>query len=372
MSPDDRTALLEELPSAAVAQLVRLLSPEQRAIAQTLLNYPENSVGRLMTPDFISVPEHWTVAQVFDHIRVHGQDSETLNVLYVVDEKGRLIDDVRIREFLIKPLDCRVAEIHDQSFVALKVTDDQEVAVEMFKKYDRNTLPVVDSSGVLVGIVTVDDVIDVIEEETTEDIQMIGGVQALEEPYMSASLWELVRKRAPWLVVLFLGELITANVIGHFEHALQRAVMLSFFIPLITSSGGNAGSQASSLIIRAMALGELTLADWWRVMRKEIASGLVLGGMLGVLGVARVVVAGHLAPQVYGTHLFFIGATLGTTVLAVVLWGSLCGSMLPLLLRRLGFDPAASSAPFVATLVDVTGLLIYFGLATLILTGTVL
>ena len=372
MSPDDRTALLEELPGAAVAQLLQLLSPEEKAIAQTLLNYPDDSVGRLMTPDFVSVRADWTIQRVLDHIREHGRDSETLNVIYVTDERGRLIDDVRIREFLLRPLGTLVADIHDSSFVALRASDDQEMAVELFKKYDRNTLPVVDSEEKLLGIVTVDDMLDVQEKETTEDMQKLGGVRALEEPYMDATVAELVRKRAPWLVVLFLGEMLTATVIGHFEHELQRAVVLALFIPLIISSGGNSGSQASTLIIRAMALGELTIADWWRVLRKEIASGLALGAMLGLLGVVRVVISGMLWPGSYGAHAGLIGLTLGVTIGSVVLWGTLCGSMLPLILRRLGFDPATSSAPFVATLVDVTGLVIYFTAAMLILRETVL
>ncbi|MEQ1861947.1 MAG: magnesium transporter [Chthoniobacteraceae bacterium] len=372
MSPDDRTALLEELPGTAVAQMLQLLSPEEKKIAQSLLNYPEGSVGRLMTPDFIKVGPQWTVRQALDFIRDHGNDSETLNVIYVTDDRGRLIDDVRIREFLLRPLDTIVDDIHDSSFVALHATDPQSEALELFKKYDRNTLPVVDSDEKLLGIVTVDDMLDVQEEEATEDIQKLGGTEALDEPYMDTPIGELIKKRAPWLAVLFLGEMLTATVIGYFEHELQRAVVLALFIPLIVSSGGNSGSQASTLVIRAMALGEVTLRDWWRVLRREIASGLILGAILGVLGVVRVVVAGHFAPQTYGAHGVLIGVTLGVTVASVVLWGTLCGSMLPLILRRLGLDPATSSAPFVATLVDVTGLLIYFSAAMLILRGTVL
>ena len=372
MSPDDRTALLEELPGAAVAQLLQLLSPEEKSIAQTLLNYPDDSVGRLMTPDFVSVRADWTIQRVLDHIREHGRDSETLNVIYVTDEHGRLIDDVRIREFLLRPLDTLVRDIHDSSYVALKATDPAEMAVETFKRYDRNTLPVTDSDEKLLGIVTVDDMFDVQEEATTEDIQKIGGVRALEEPYMDATVAELVKKRAPWLVVLFLGEMLTATVIGYFEHELHRAVVLALFIPLIISSGGNSGSQASTLIIRAMALGELTIADWWKVLRKEIVSGVALGAMLGVLGLLRVVVSGMVSPGSYGAHAGLVGLTLGVTIGSVVLWGTLCGSMLPLILRRLGLDPATSSAPFVATLVDVTGLVIYFTAAMLILRGTVL
>jgi magnesium transporter len=287
MSPDDRTALLEELPGAAVAQLLTLLSPEEKAVAQTLLNYPEGSVGRLMTPDFISVRGGWTIQQVLDYIRKNGEDSETLNVIYVTDERGRLVDDVRIREILLRPLETRVADIHDNSFVALRATDAAEMALGVFRKYDRNTLPVIDSEEKLLGIVTIDDMLDVQEEETTEDMQKIGGMQALDVPYMEASIMEMVRKRAIWLIILFLGQMLTMTVMGTFQSAIEKAVVLSLFIPLIISSGGNSGSQASTLIIRAMALGQITLGDWWRVMKRK-CDGLLLGGLLGTIGFLRI------------------------------------------------------------------------------------
>jgi magnesium transporter len=371
MSPDDRTALLEELPGAAVAQLLTLLSPEERTVAQTLLNYPEGSVGRLMTPDFISVRPQWSIAQVLDHIREHGRDSETLNVIYVTDERGRLIDDVRIREFLLAPIDTKVADIHDSQFVALRAIDDAEVALDLFKKYDRNTLPVVDSEEKLLGIVTVDDMLDVQEEEATEDIQKMGGVEALEDPYIDAPLLQMVRKRAVWLTVLFLGEMLTATAMRFFAHEIERAVVLALFVPLIISSGGNSGSQASTLIIRALAIGELRLSDWWRVLRKEIFSGLLLGGILGLIGFLRIEGA-SMFTTVYGPHHLLIAITVGVTLVGVVLWGTLAGSMLPIVLRRLGLDPATSSAPFVATLVDVTGLMMYFSVAVVLLRGTIL
>jgi magnesium transporter len=358
MSPDDRTALLEELPAAAVTQMLTLLSPTEREIAQSLLNYPEDSVGRLMTPDYVSVRETWTIQRVLDHIRANGSDSETLNVIYVTDDQGRLIDDVRIREILLRPLDALVSEIHDNHFVALRATDEQETALHLFRKYDRNTLPVVDTE-------------DVQEEETTEDIQKLGGLEALDEPYMDAPLLRLVRKRALWLVVLFLGQMLTATVMGVYKASIESAVVLSLFVPLIISSGGNSGSQAATLIIRAMALGEVTLGDWWRVMGKEILSGLLLGLFLATLGFARIMLGAHFGDE-FGTHAIAIGITISISVLGVVLWGTLCGAMLPLILRRCGLDPATSSAPFVATLVDVTGLMIYFGTAVVILKGTVL
>ena len=377
MSPDDRTALLEELPSAAARQLIRLLTPEERKVAQALLGYPEGSVGRLMTPDFIAAREDWTVQQVLDYVRAHGQDRETLNFIYVVDERGKLIDDLRMREFLLRPLTTRVAEIMDRNFVRLAVTETQEEALNIFRKYDRAALPVVDSAGVLVGIVTTDDMLDVAEEEATEDIQKIGGMEALDEPYMRIPLWRMVRKRAGWLVILFLGEMLTATAMTGYQDEIAKAVVLALFLPLIISSGGNSGSQASTLIIRAMALGEVTLRDWWRVASRELQTGLSLGLILGTIGAVRVAVWSvvgekYFHREIYGPHWPLIAITVGIALVGVVLWGSLSGSMLPFLLRGLGADPATSSAPFVATLVDVTGLVIYFSIALVILRGAML
>lgn len=371
MSPDDRTALLEEMPSAAARQLIKLLTPEERRIAQSLLGYPEGSIGRLMTPDFIAVHDDWTVQQVLDHIREFGHDSETLNVIYVVDDRGKLIDDVRMREFLLRPLTAKVSEIRDQNFVALRVNDSQEEALNVFRKYDRVALPVVDSNEVLVGIVTSDDMLDVAEEEATEDIQKFGGMEAVDEPYMRIPLLKMVRKRAGWLVVLFLGEMLTASAMSFYEGEIAKAVVLALFLPLIISSGGNSGSQASMLIIRAMALGEVTLRDWFHVMRKEIISGLLLGCILGAIGFMRVAIWSQFS-DIYGPHWLLVAMTVGFALIGVVLWGSLSGSMLPFVLRRVGADPATSSAPFVATLVDVTGLVIYFSIAVLILRGALL
>ena len=377
MSPDDRTALLEELPSAAARQLIQLLTPEERRVAQSLLGYPEDSVGRLMTPDFIAVHADWTIKEVLDYIREHGRDSETLNVIYVVDDRGKLLDDLRIREILLPPLDSRVSDLMDENFVALKAADPEEDAVNVFRKYDRTALPVTDSNGVLVGMVTIDDMLDVAEEEATEDIQKFGGMEALEEPYMRIPLMTMVGKRAPWLVVLLIGEMLTATAMAFYEHEIAKAVVLAVFLPMIISSGGNSGSQASTLIIRAMALGEVTLRDWWRVMQREIMAGAMLGVFLGVIGAARVgiwsvISEKYRGEQMYGEHWPQVAATIGITLTCVVLWGSLAGSMLPFALRRLGLDPATSSAPFVATLVDVTGVIIYFSIALFIMRGTLL
>jgi magnesium transporter len=372
MSPDDRTALLEELPSAAARQLIRLLTPEERHIAQSLLGYPEGSVGRLMTPDFIAVYDAWTVQQVLEFVRETGQDSETINVIYVVDDRGKLIDDVRIREFLLKPLTVRVSDIRDQVFVALSATDSQQDALNVFRKYDRTALPVVDSNGILVGIVTIDDMLDVAEAEATEDIQKLGGMEALDEPYTTIPFLRMVKKRATWLVVLFLGEMLTATAMQGYNSEIERAAILAMFLPLIISSGGNSGSQATTLVIRAMALGELRLRDWFRVVRKELLSGLSLGLILGTIGFFRIALWQYLHIFDYGNYHWLIGLTVGSALVGVVLWGCLAGSMLPFLLRRCGLDPAASSAPFVATLVDVTGLIIYFNVALFILRGTLL
>jgi magnesium transporter len=314
---------------------------------------------------------------VLDYIREHGQDSETLNVIYVVDERGKLIDDIRMREFLLKPLAHTVRELMEKTFVTLNVHDSQQDALNVFRKYDRTALPVVDSTGVLVGIVTIDDMLDVADQEATEDIQKFGGMEALDEPYMRIPLSRMVRKRAGWLVILFLGEMLTATAMANYQEELAKALVLALFLPLIVSSGGNSGSQASTLMIRAMALGEVTLRDWWRVMAREVQAGLSLGVILGVIGVVRVgawAIIGeqYFHRQPYGPHWPLVALTVGIALVGVVLWGTLSGSMLPFLLRRVGADPAASSAPFVATLVDVTGLIIYFSIALVIMRGAML
>jgi magnesium transporter len=367
MAPDDRTALLEEFPAQASRKLLALLSKEERQVALTLLGYPEGSVGRLMSPDYIAVEETWTVDDVLKFIRAHGADSDTLNVIYVVDKNGRLIDELRLRSILLSSPETGVGELMNRVFVALHATDDQEVAVGMFKKYDYVALPVIDSLGFILGVVTVDDVLDVAEEEATEDIQKIGGMEALGEPYIKLSVGELIRKRAIWLVVLFLGEMLTATAMGFYEEQIKRQVMLALFIPLIISSGGNSGSQASTLVIRALAIGEITLRDWWRVLRREFVAGGALGLILGTLGFVRIYFAPVLGESGHGEEWAHMAVAVGLSLVAVVLWGVLMGSMLPLLLKRLGADPATSSAPFVATAVDVTGLVIYFTIASSIL-----
>ena len=371
MDPDDRTKLFEELPASVTQQLMNLLSPEDLKEARKLLGYPEDSVGRLMTPYYVAVRPGWEISRALEHIRRHGREAETVNVIFVVDENGRLIDDLRLRNLILADPGEHVAVIMDNHFVALSAYEDQELAARVMQDYDRIALPVTDSEGILLGIVTVDDILDVVEEEATEDIYKIGGLEAIDTPYMSTPMPTLVKKRARWLVVLFLGEMLTATAMSYFEKEIARAVVLALFVPLIISSGGNSGSQATTLIIRALAVGEITLRDWWRVMRREVLSGALLGAILGTIGFIRITVWQKLF-HIYGEHWIPVAVTVGLTLIGVVMWGTLSGSMLPFILKRVGADPAASSAPFVATLVDVTGLVIYFSVAALILKGSLL
>jgi magnesium transporter len=371
LPPDDRTAFLDELPLDVAMQLLSMLTPDERQVAQALLAYPEHSVGRMMTLDYVAVRPEWSVREALDYIREHGYDRETLNIVFVVDAAGRLIDDIRVRRLLLSPLDRPIRDLLDGNFTLVRPTDDREKALELLQKFDRVALPVTDEDQKLIGIVTVDDMLDVAAEEATEDIQKFGGTEALDEPYTTIALSRMVKKRASWLVVLFIGEMLTATAMGFFEDEIARAVVLALFVPLVISSGGNAGSQAATLVIRALALGEFKLADWWRIMRRELVVGAALGGILGALGFARIAVWSVFSP-IYGPHWPLIAATVGAALVGIVLWGSLIGSMLPLALKRLGFDPATSSAPFVATIVDVTGLLIYFSVAFVVLHGTLL
>lgn len=371
LAPDDRTALLERLPPDEDERLLTLLTPANQRVARRLLTYGAGTVGRLMTPDFISVEESWTMPQVLAHIRKVGKDSETINAVYVTDKEDHLIDDIRLREVLLAPEDAVVQDLMDRRFVALAVTDPESEAIALFRKYDRTVLPVIDRRGQLLGVVTVDDVLDVAEETATREAQKFGGVEALDEPYIATPLTEMVRKRATWLVILFLGELLTASAMGYFEKEIERAVVLALFIPLIISSGGNSGSQAATLIVRALAVGEVKLLDWWMVMRREILSGLMLGLVLGSIGFARIALWSMFS-NMYGPHWALIAITVAFSLVGIVMWGTISGAMLPFLLKRLGLDPATSSAPFVATLVDVTGLVIYFSVAAIILRGTML
>jgi magnesium transporter len=371
---DDRTSFLEDLPSEVVKELIRMLDPDERKITLALLGYPESSVGRLMTPDYIAVQKDWTIRQVIRHIRDVGKDSETIDVIYVVDEKGVFLDDIKIREIILADPDKKVEDVIDNRFIYLNVNDDQETASQAFKMNNRMALPVLDNHKVLLGIVTIDDILWVASEEFTEDIQKIGGTEALDYPYLETPFFQLIRKRVGWLIILFLSEMLTATAMAYYNDELGRWLILTNFIPLIMSSGGNSGSQASTLIIQAMALGEVTIRDWWRVMRREILSGFMLGSILGLIGFIRIFVWHLLMSRgvfkdIYGTHWDAIGLSVSFSLIGVVLWGTLTGSMLPIILKKLGADPASSSAPFVATLVDVTGLIIYFTVASIFMSN---
>jgi len=368
LPPDDRTSLFSELHGEAVKALILHLSPDDRKEALSLLGYKEDSVGRLMTPDYIQVKKTWDVTRVLSHIRRYGKNSETIDVLYVTDENGVLLDDIRIREILLVKPETKISDLMDGRLIALSANDPQEEAINVFRMNNRTALPVTDEDNVLLGIVTVDDILWIANEEYTEDIQKIGGTEALDEPYLDINLFKLVKKRVGWLVILFLSEMLTSTAMQYFNDEIAIVIQLTFFIPLIMSSGGNSGSQASTLIIQAMALGEVTIADWWRVMRREILSGLMLGITLGVIGFLRIVVWSTFS-TIYGAHWLLIALTVGFSLIGIVLWGSLTGSMLPLLMKRLKLDPATSSAPFVATLVDVTGLIIYFNVAIIVMHG---
>ena len=369
LDPDDRTAFFEELPGSVNQRLMQMLSAEEREIATRLLGYPKDTIGRLMTPEYVAVKPHFTVQQALEHIRKFGRDSETLNVVYIVDVNWKLIDDIRIKEIILASPEQTIGEISDNRFVSLNAYDDKEVAVKVFQDNDRIALPVTGSDGTLLGIVTIDDVMDVLQEEATEDFQKFGGSEGLDLSYTKTSLFEMVKKRSGWLVVLFLGQTLTASAMGFFEHEISKAVVLALFIPLIISSGGNSGSQTASIIIRALALGELTLKNWWYVMRKEIFSGLFLGTILACVGLARTVVWQNTGLYDYGEFWFWIGASVSISLIFVVVLGTLAGSMIPFILKKIGLDPAMASAPFVATLVDVIGLIIYFSVALSLLSG---
>ena len=372
LEPDDRTELLENFPDELIKYSINLLNDTEKQIALNLIGYKEDSIARLMTPHYIQTKANKTVKQVFQHIKKYGKKAETLNYIYVVDDHNVLIDDLQVGQLLLADEDTLIADLIDHTFVSLVTTTPMEDAFDDFEKYDRSALPIITEKGVLVGIVTFDDILDKIKERDTEDIQKFGGMEELDLSYTHTPLFELVKKRAGWLIVLFLGEMLTASAMSYYDQEIEKAVVLALFVPLIISSGGNSGSQAASLIIRAMALGELKLSDWWYVMRKEIASGLMLGGILGIIGFVRIFIWQETGIYDYGEFWLYVGLSVSVSLLFIVLWGTLSGSIIPFALKKFGMDPATASAPFVATLVDVSGLIIYFTIAALFLTGKLL
>jgi len=372
ISSDDRLAFFASLDKGEQTALLHYLDNKKRETTQLLLASDEDSVARLINTDFASISADMTVAQACEHLRLHHTDNETANVIYVVDANGKLIDDIPVRRLVMREPTKRIADIMDGFFVQLSMDESHESAVEKFKEYDRVALPVVDRDGKLLGVVTVDDVLDVAEREDTREIQQFGGVESLDETYMDTPLFTLLRKRAGWLTVLFVSEMLTATAMGYFDTEIAKAVVLALFVPLIISSGGNSGSQAATLIIRALALRELTVKGWWYVMRRELLSGVLLGTLLGSIGFVRIALWQRLHWYDYGPHYMLIAVTVFLSLIGIVMWGTLSGSMIPIVLKRLNVDPATSSAPFVATLVDVTGLVIYFTIASIVLRGTLL
>ncbi len=372
MNPDDRTKLFENFPDQIIKHSINLLNDHEKETALNLIGYHKDSMARLMTPHYIQVKPDWTVAEVLAHIKKVGKYAETLTYVYVVDDDNKLIDDLKIGQILMAETTSTVRELMDYSFISIKSATPVEEGFEIFEKYDRSAMPIITENGILVGIVTFDDILDKINDRDTEDIQKFGGVEGLELSYTKTPWIELVRKRAGWLIILFIGEMLTASAMGYFDDEISKAVVLALFVPLIISSGGNSGSQAASLIIRAMALRELKLKDWWYVMRKEIFSGLLLGLILGCIGLLRIIVWQKIGIFNYGIYWFSIPIAVSISLVFIVLWGTLSGSLIPFALRKVGLDPATASAPFVATLVDVTGLVIYFTVAAIFLHGKLL
>jgi magnesium transporter len=372
LAPDDAADVIQEAPQKEHAGLLALLDDATRTEVTALLAYAEDQAGGLMNPRYARVRLEMSVDEAISYLRRQARERiETIYYIYVLDAQQHLLGVASFRELFAAFGDKKIQEVMHTDVVAVSEQMDQEAVSRIFAHHDLIALPVVDVEGRMKGIVTVDDIVDVVQEEATEDIHKIGGMEALDGPYLQIGFGQMVKKRAGWLSALFLGEMLTATAMGYYEHAIERAVVLALFIPLIISSGGNSGSQASTLVIRAMALGEVRLRDWWRVVRREVAAGLVLGTILGVIGLMRILLWPARA-QIYGEHYLLVGLTVAFSLVGVVLFGTIAGSMLPFLLRQLGFDPASASAPFVATLVDVSGLVIYFTVASFILYGVLL
>jgi len=374
LSADERTDIVQRMRLHERHRIVPKLSPGVRTELEHLLQYPVHTAGGIMTTEFVELDSSMTVATALKHIRAVAREKESIYACYVIERQTkRLLGAVSLRDLVMAELDAPLEKVMRAKPITVNALDDQETVAHKISKYNLLAVPVLEQDGSVVGFVTVDDVIDVLVEEGTEDILRLAAVEpgAMDKPYMQVTLPTMVRKRAGWLVILFLGEMLTATAMGFFEKEIERAVVLALFVPLIISSGGNSGSQASTLVIRALALSEVKLRDWWRVMRREVLSGLGLGVILGTIGFLRISIWSAFS-DIYGPHWMLVAFTVGLALVGIVLWGTLAGSMLPFMLRRFGFDPATSSAPFVATLVDVTGLVIYFSVAVVVLRGTLL
>jgi magnesium transporter len=373
MTPDDQAKLLEELPAEVTRRLLETLSADELRAARDLLGYPPGTAARYMTPNYVAIAPEMTAAEALVQVRKTGRGKETLNIVYIVDPRdGRLVQDCSLGSLVLAPDARRVGEIDDRPLVSISASTDVDDVVNAFEKYDRVALPVVDAEGKMLGIITVDDVLEFAERKATREIQKLGGSEALDAPYFDVGFWPMVKKRGGWLAALFLGETLTATAMGHYEAEIEKAAVVALFVPLIISSGGNSGSQATSILIRSLALQEVTLREWWRVFSKELLSGFALGAFLGAIGFFRICLWYWAGWQHYDGHPYLMAGTIWCSLIGVVMFGTLVGSMLPFILRKLGFDPATASAPFVATLVDVTGLIIYFSVASVILHGTLL
>ncbi len=372
LSSDDRLSLLSSFRGIEMSQVLDYLNEKNKKQTHDILGYPKQSVARLINTEFATITKGMKIKEANEHLRKNHLDNETANVIYVVDSGGKLIDDIPVRRLVLNDPEKPIEDILDGYCVKLDMDDSADEAISKFQEYDRTVLPVTNQENLLLGVVTIDDVMDVAEQRSTREMQKFGGLESLDYPYVKTPFFSLIRKRAGWLIILFVGEMLTATAMGYFENEIAKAVMLALFIPLIISSGGNCGSQAATLIIRAMAVKELSLSDWWYVMRREILSGLTLGVILGSIGFLRIFTWQQLHWYNYGTHWILLATTIFFSLIGIVLWGTLSGSMIPMLLKKLKQDPAASSAPFVATLVDVTGLVIYFSIAAIILKGTLL
>jgi magnesium transporter len=372
LAPDDIADLLQNLDEEAQKENMRHLDYPTMIEVKALMAYAEDEAGGLMNSRFARLRPEMTVEEAIRYLRVQSKSQiETIYYAYVLDRSQMLLGVVSLRELFLADANKTIAEIMNTALVTVLQDEDQESLSKTFSNHNFLAIPVVDENNLMKGIITVDDVVEVIEEEATEDIQKLGGMEALGEPYLEISLPSMIKKRAGWLMALFIGEMFTATAMSHYENEIAKAVVLALFIPLVISSGGNSGSQATTLIIRAMALGEVRLKDWWRVFSRELISGLSLGVILGLIGLCRILLWPH-KEVLYGEHYFLVAITVACSLIGIVMWGTLAGSMLPFLLRRLGLDPATSSAPFVATLVDVTGLIIYFTVASFILKGILL
>ena len=369
---DDRFSFFSNLFGIEQSYFLEYLSEKNRTETRDFLGFPSNSIARLINTDFSAIAQKMTIGDAITYLRSHHNDTEAINVIYVIDENGVLVDDIPIRKLILNDPQKTIESILDGFCVALNIRDVKEIAIDKFKEYDRDVLPVVNDKNILIGVLTADDVLDIAEQRDTEDIQKFGGLESLDFPYVKTPLFSLIKKRAGWLIVLFVSEMLTASAMGYFDEEISKAVVLALFIPLIISSGGNSGSQAATLIIRAMALKEITFSDWWFVMKRELLSGLVLGIMLGSIGLFRIVLWQQFHWFDYTEHYLLVGITIFFSLIGIVTWGTISGSMIPILLKKVGFDPATSSAPFVATLVDVTGLIIYFSIAAVLLKGTLL